>query len=256
MQGYYAEIAPDYARHRRVHPEVFRQLVATAPIQASTRLLEAGCGTGNYICALSEAVSCPCWAVDPSEQMLAQARPRSSTVQFLRGQAEQLEFSSAFFDVVFSVDVVHHIGDRRRAFAEAWRVVRPGGRLCIVTDSEEILRTRQPQSKYFPETVAVELARYPSIPTLRGELAEAGFGQLTEAEVEYRTLLPDLKPYRAQVFSSLRLISKEAFARGMAELERDFQSGPVPWISRYLMLWATKPQHATQNAFAKAGDVP
>ncbi len=53
-------------------------------------------------------------------------------------------------------------------------------------------------------------------------------------------MLPDIEPYRAQVFSSLRLIPKEAFARGMARLERDFRKGPIPWVSRYLMLWGAK----------------
>jgi hypothetical protein len=54
-------------------------------------------------------------------------------------------------------------------------------------------------------------------------------------------VLPDIEPYRAQVFSSLRLISKEAFARGMTRLEQDFNKGPIPWVSRYLMLWGAKP---------------
>jgi hypothetical protein len=37
------------------------------------------------------------------------------------------------------------------------------------------------------------------------------------------------------------LISQEAFDRDMARLESDFQKGPIPWVSRYLMLWGTKP---------------
>ncbi|HUD47409.1 MAG TPA: class I SAM-dependent methyltransferase [Candidatus Baltobacteraceae bacterium] len=240
MKTYYQEIAPDYARYRRVHPEVLRGLITTGLVVGNSRVLEIGCGTGNYICAVRESVGCQCWGIDPSEQMLAQAMGRPAPVQLARGRAEELAFPGESFDVAFSVDVVHHIADRRKAFSEAARVLRRGGRLCIVTDSEEILRNRQPQSIYFPETIAVELSRYPAVELLRRELIEAGFVELAARVVEFSTVLPDIEPYRAQVFSSLRLISKEAFDRGMARLERDFHKGPVPWVSRYLMLWGAK----------------
>jgi hypothetical protein len=84
------------------------------------------------------------------------------------------------------------------------------------------------------------LSRYPAVELLRTELVGAGFAELAETVVEFSTVLPDIEPYRAKVFSCLRLISKEAFASGMARLEKDFHQGPVPWVSRYLMLWGTK----------------
>jgi ubiquinone/menaquinone biosynthesis C-methylase UbiE len=241
MKAYYQEIAPDYARLRRVHPEVFRHLIETGPIHAGSRVLEIGCGTGNYICALRESVGCHCWGIDPSEQMLAQALRRSTPVQFSFGRAEKLDFPAESFDLLFSVDVVHHITDRAQAFREAWRALRPGGRVCIVTDSEDILRNRQPQSVYFPETIAVELSRYPALALLEKELLASGFGELVQTQVEFSATVTDLEPYRARVFSSLRLIPQEAFDRGMARLESDFKKGPIPWISRYRMLWGTKP---------------
>jgi ubiquinone/menaquinone biosynthesis C-methylase UbiE len=172
--------------------------------------------------------------------MLAQAMGRSPTVQVISGRAEKVPFADEFFDLTFSVDVVHHIVDRPQAFNEAWRALRPNGRICIVTDSGDILRTRQPQSIYFPESVDVELSRYPSIELLRKELAEAHFGEFSEVVVEFSSVLPDLEPYRAKVFSSLRLISDDAFALGMARLEKDFRKGLIPWVSRYLMLWGRK----------------
>lgn len=241
LNNYYDQIAPDYARYRKVHPEVLRQLLDVVPVTRETRVLEVGCGTGNYSCALREASGCACWGIDPSEQMLAQARGRGSSVIFLRGTAEDTTLLAGLFDLVFSVDVIHHLADRPKAFAEARRVLRPGGRICVVTDSEEILRTRQPQSVYFPETVAVELARYPRLETLRAEMAAAGFENLEENVVQHSTLLDSIDSYRARVFSSLVKISDEAFARGIQKMEQALQRGPIPAVSRYLMLWGAKP---------------
>ena len=46
--------------------------------------------------------------------------------------AEQLPFPSNRFDVVYSWGVLHHTPDTPRAVAEAIRVLKPGGRLCVM----------------------------------------------------------------------------------------------------------------------------
>lgn len=46
--------------------------------------------------------------------------------------AEDLPFDDASFDVVYSWGVLHHTPDTARAVAEALRVLRPGGRFCIM----------------------------------------------------------------------------------------------------------------------------
>jgi len=236
----YDHLAADYARHRRVHPEVLKDLVAAGHIKSSSRVLEAGCGTGNYLLALQESIGCACCGIDPSEGMLEKARNRSGSARFVRGQAERLDFPPDSFDLVFSVDVVHHVRDRQAYFGEARRVLSAGGRFCTVTDSEWIIRRRRPLTAYFPETAAVELARYPPVPDLLALLAEAGFQQIEARQVELPYLLTDAQPYRDKVFSSLHLIPEEAFKKGIAHLERDLAQGPIACVSYYVLLWGTK----------------
>ncbi len=235
----YDHIAQAYAQHRGIHPGVLAALCAAAT--PASRVLEVGCGTGNYIAALQAEVGCPCWGVDPSAEMLSQARARGSAVHFVQGRGEQLDLDTGSFDLLFSVDVIHHVADHGAYHREAYRVLAPGGQACTVTDSEWIIRHRQPLSTYFPETVPHELARYPRIDVLRTRMAAAGFDRLDERTVEHTYLLHDAEPYRARTFSALHLISEEAFQRGLARMERDLARGPIVCTPRYALLWGMKP---------------
>jgi ubiquinone/menaquinone biosynthesis C-methylase UbiE len=237
----YDQIAAAYARHRQVHPGVFQALVEV--VQPSSRVLEVGCGTGNYITALQAQTGCACAGIDPSPEMLAQARtrPQAAQVDLRVGSGEQIDRPPASFDLVFSVDVIHHVRDRPAYYRHAYRVLDSGGRICTATDSEWIIRHRQPLSAYFPDTVAPELARYPRIPALREMMAEAGFDGIAADTVEWSYEIDDIQIYRDKAYSALHLISEEAFRRGIARLESDLARGPIRCTPRYALLWGTKP---------------
>ncbi|MBI3977012.1 MAG: methyltransferase domain-containing protein [Chloroflexi bacterium] len=142
-------------------------------------------------------------------------------------------------DLVFSVDVIHHVSDFAGHYRAARRVLRAGGKLCTATDSEWIIRHRRPLAVYFPENVEVDLSRYHPIPQLRAALADAGFGDIHEEIVELGYDLADAGAYRSKSFSCLHLISEDAFRRGIERLEADLRAGPIPCLSRYLLLWGT-----------------
>jgi ubiquinone/menaquinone biosynthesis C-methylase UbiE len=236
----YDSLARDYALHRQVHPGVLAGLVNTSQLDPTAYVLELGCGTGNYICAIQEMSGCTCNGIDPSTQMVAKARQRSQHVRFCLGRAEALAFPDASFDLVFSVDVIHHVVDRPALYTEAWRVLRPGGLVCTVTDSEDIIRSRQPLAHYFPEAVEPEVRRYPRISNLLQMMTSAGFINIVEGRVEFRSSLRDIQAYRDRAFSSLYLITQEAFEGGIQRMEADLVNGPIPLVSRYLLLWGEK----------------
>ncbi len=175
MKMDYDNLAGDYAQHRRIHPGVFINLLEESHLDSASTVLEVGCGTGNYIVAIQEAIGCVCHGIDPSKEMLARARPRNLQVRFDLGQAEKLDFPASTFDLVFSVDVIHHIGDCAAYYQQAFRILKPDGLVCTVTDSEEIIRSRQPLAYYFPESVEPEVKRYPRIPVLHQMMDTAGF---------------------------------------------------------------------------------
>ena len=253
----YDHLAAEYAQNRRVHPGVLQGLVRGGALGAGSRVLEVGCGTGNYLAALAALTDCCACGVDPSAEMLAYARAQAQDCRFalgrqgshagcpqpawVPGRAENLPFPDRSFDLAFSVDVIHHVTDRATAFHEAYRVLRPGGRVCTVTDSESIIRARVPLAAYFPETVNADLARYPRVEALLSRMAEAGFADLSQETVELSYALTDGRPYRDKAFSVLHLIPEDAFWAGLARLERDLGRGPVAAVSRYVLLWGRRP---------------
>jgi SAM-dependent methyltransferase len=236
----YDELASDYQEHRETNPEVLKSILASSGLTPKSRVLEVGSGTGNYITAIQEATGCRAWGVDPSNEMLAAAREAGSRVNFAWGRGETLRFEDDFFDLVFSVDVIHHVRGREEYHREAHRVLRPGGLVCTVTDNEWIIRNRIPLSAYFPDTVERELERYPDETDLRNEMAWVGFRDLRREVVEHHYDLDDLGPYRAKAFSSLHLIEQGAWERGLRRMELDMGIGPLPCVARYLLLWGRR----------------
>ena len=88
--------------------------------------------------------------VDISPAMLALAHERAQALgraaDLRVGDAQHLDFSSERFDSVVSTLALCTIPDDRRALAEAWRVLRPGGRLIVlehVRSSQPIVRLLQ-----------------------------------------------------------------------------------------------------------------
>ncbi|NJN55049.1 MAG: methyltransferase domain-containing protein [Anaerolineae bacterium] len=174
--------------------------------------------------------------------MLAQAKanPHANGIQWRTGYARQLDFPDGMFDLVYTVDVSHHIQHRLTFFEEALRVLKPGGKVCTVTDSEWIISHREPLATYFPETIDVNLARYPTTAELLEGKTSAGFANIVEKMAEYPYVLYDAAGYRNKAYSSLHLIDEAAFQRGLSRLEATLQQGPMLCHSYYLLIWGEK----------------
>jgi ubiquinone/menaquinone biosynthesis C-methylase UbiE len=233
----YDAVAAEYAAHRAADPAVVAALCNSGRVTHESHVLEVGCGTGNYIVAVQEAADAHCCGVDPSCEMLAVARARAEAVAFVAGIAEALPVEAGSQDLVFSIDVVHHVGDVESAFVEAFRALRSGGRLCIGTEDEGMLRSRV-HARYFPETVDVDLARYPSVETLRAALASAGFVDTREQRLSSPRRVLTADAYRDKAFSSLHLISDDAFRSGVERMERDLERGPIDGETRHVLIWS------------------
>jgi ubiquinone/menaquinone biosynthesis C-methylase UbiE len=113
---------------------VYRQIVALSGARPGDSVLDVGASSGYLARKLADAAG-PAGhvtAVDPSPAAISWARRHARpAMTFLVGVAQDLDLPDSSFDVVTCTLAVHHIPARKRqaAFAEMYRVTRPGGRL-------------------------------------------------------------------------------------------------------------------------------
>ena len=233
----YQALAAEYARHRRVHPWVVEGIVAAARRKSAADLLEIGCGSGNYLEVIGGLTGARVAGIDPSSAMLDQLHARLPEAEVNVAPGEAIPYPDRSFDLIYSVDVIHHIEDRTVYFREVARALRPGGTIVTVTDSEDDLARRVPLTSHFPETLSHERRRYPTIGLLREEMTRAGLTGILETKVELRYPLGDIGGFRDRAYSSLHLITEDEHANGIARLEADLANGPIDALSLYTLLW-------------------
>ncbi len=143
-------LAREIAHHRRIAPFAeaiwswsspsgsaraerrARFFVDQGALRPGLRALELGCGTGVFLERVARS-GAAIVGLDLSEDLLAKARLRMAAfpnVELALGNAEQLPYPEASFDLVYGSSVLHHLS-LDAALGEAYRVVRPGGRVVF-----------------------------------------------------------------------------------------------------------------------------
>jgi demethylmenaquinone methyltransferase/2-methoxy-6-polyprenyl-1,4-benzoquinol methylase len=175
----------------------WRRATVAAVVEPGDRVLDACCGTGDLAVAASRA-GARVTGLDFSERMLERARGKSSEVEWVRGDAQQLPFEDASFDAATVGFGVRNLDDLERGLAELRRVLRAGGRLAIL----EITRPRGLLAPFYRlwfdglvpllgkvlpggsayTYLPASVRRFPGPDELAGLLREAGF-----EDVRWRT---------------------------------------------------------------------
>lgn len=112
--------------------------------EKGTRVLDAGCGTGNFSFKLAQK-GCKVIGVDISRPMLEKAREKleklseNLDVEFKRADVLNLDFPEAYFDHVFSMATIEFISDDKKPkfIRELLRVVKPGGKVLVGTITKD-----------------------------------------------------------------------------------------------------------------------
>lgn len=148
-----------YAGHRRTDPRI--EAYVHKALGAAQTILNVGAGAGSYEPADRYVV-----AVEPSAVMRAQRLERGK-VPAINAKADHLPFDDGSFDACMAMVTVHHWPDIEKGLAELRRVTR--GPVVVMSFDPDALEVFW-NAQYFPELIAVERARYPTIQRITAAL--------------------------------------------------------------------------------------
>lgn len=187
-------------RASTVWAEAVRRLVDPT----GKRVADIGCGGGIYSRMWREIGAGEVTGVDFSAEMIGAAREQAAglpLVSFRQGDAAATGLPSGSVDIVFQRALIHHLKDYEACFAEARRLLVPGGRLIVQDRTPaDVELPGSPDHirgyffERFPRLLAVETGRRPTDAAVRRALLAAGFGEIDSATLwEVRKVYPSVE---------------------------------------------------------------
>lgn len=242
----------------KTHPQALRRLNAVladrAGIVSRESVLDAGCGWGGSSIWLARERGAHCHGVSLESDQIAVARRMAAKkgvarqTAFSLGDFTRLDFADNSQDVVWAVESVCHAGDKRAFTREAYRVLKPGGRLVL----SDFFRSVREQSRADEDHLRSWLMKWAvpdldSLDEFQAAVEDAGFAaiEITDATDNIRPAARRL--YRiglwtaplAKLFRWLRLHSELQDANWRSSLLQysSLQAG----LWRYGIVTARKP---------------
>jgi arsenite methyltransferase len=184
---------------------------ALADLREGDVVLDLGSGGGIDVLLSARRVgpSGKAYGLDMTDEMLAlalenKAKAGAENVEFLKGHIEAIPLPSNTVDVIISNCVINLSGDKRRVLAEAFRVLRPGGRFAV---SDVLVR------EGLPEPVKVSMAMWSGC--VGGALEEEEFLALLR-ETGFES--PSIEPTRVYTRDdALALLAGTGLEEGLAD---------------------------------------
>jgi ubiquinone/menaquinone biosynthesis C-methylase UbiE len=226
MPPSFARIAPSYDALRplsRADRERLQRLVQDASLTAGDTVVEVGCGTGRLTLPMAALTPAQVIGIDSEARMLEVSRSKDEArrVEWILGSAYRLPLPDGRASLVLMAMVVHLLRQRGRAFGEARRILRPGGRLHVWTFTPRHVQDFY-LNEYFPSIPRIDSPRFPSPEVLTAELRRAGFEWVkTEIQEEPRRLqiAEVVDRVRGRYISTLAMLPPLEYRLGLQRLE-------------------------------------
>lgn len=157
-------------------------LAKIADIKASDSVLDAGCGIGGSALFLSCHIGCSVVGITLSKNQADKATAFASKAKLKNPPAyfvmdyTNTNFGDASFDVVWGLESVCHAYDKKAFLHEAYRLLKPGGRLVIADGFEsrsQYTEDERLQMSYWVQGWGVESLEYKQ--KFQQDLEEIGF---------------------------------------------------------------------------------
>lgn len=188
---------------------MWAEIVASSP----TRVLEVGPGPGEVSERIQRELGAQVVAIDVSERMVELACGRGVDARV--GDVQELPFADDEFDLVVAAWVLFHLPDLDRGLAEIARVLRPGGKLVAVTNSEDHLGEARSHAGF-------SMAGRLTFSRENGEEAlRRHFDSVERRDVDGSLTFPDAEAIRAYLRS---LVTGKHAADGVPELTKPLRA--------------------------------
>ena len=126
-------VANAYHRHLgEVTSGCVPELIRAASLKAGDKALDVACGAG-YVAAAARDQGAGAIGVDFSAAQVRLAEQTYPGIRFIEGDAEALPFADGEFDAVLNAFGLPHLPNPDKAMTEAYRVLKPGGRLAYAS---------------------------------------------------------------------------------------------------------------------------
>lgn len=141
VQAMFTSIAKRYDLNNRLHSmwqdQVWRKrAVQAARLSGEEDIVDVACGTGDLAMAFYSANVRSVIGIDFTQAMLdlaiAKANAADFKIEYRQGDAMQLDLPDASADVVSIAFGIRNVQEPSKAFAEFYRILRPGGRLVVL----------------------------------------------------------------------------------------------------------------------------
>jgi SAM-dependent methyltransferase len=158
-------------------PEVVYEVAASLGLPADAVTVDIGCGEGRDVVALGQRFGWSVVGLDPVARHLELTREAAGDARLAGARVEALPLADGSVDLVWCREVLSHVTDLERAFAEVRRVLRPGGHALVA----QVCRTE----RLVPEDATGVLAAIGAHPSLAElETAASGAGLRVDERVE------------------------------------------------------------------------
>jgi arsenite methyltransferase len=205
---------------------------ALAELKPGEVVLDLGSGGGIDVLLSAKRVGPTGWVygLDMTDEMLSLARDNQrksglSNVAFLKGEIEQIPLPNNSVDVIISNCVINLSADKDRVIAEAFRVLKPGGRFAVsdvVVSGDAVPEAVRRSMELWVGCIAGALEES----SYRDKLARAGFEDVgVEPTRVYRAV--DAKPFLAEAGLSDDTILAQIDGRFMSAFVRAQKPAPV-----------------------------
>jgi cyclopropane fatty-acyl-phospholipid synthase-like methyltransferase len=211
------EFASRYDGLRKADEELISLLISECDIKKNNKILDFGCGTGNYIKGFQVREYNNIFGFDTSEKMREIASEKTGLRIY-----EHFRDIDESFDVILIIDVIHFIKDVYSFAEKLYHKCADNGKVIVVTQSHEQIESRY-YREFFPTAINKDLERYHDIETLTQDFQEAGFSLLKNEQYKRdSTRILDfafLNRIRNKCFSMFELIDEDEFNSGIKKFE-------------------------------------